>query len=557
MGISIRSTSLALLLLLATPSFGQVINSPQPSKALLLAQRGQITQALELANKPPFNYEELRHLSTLILQQGSLSSDPLIQLLTLYGTNISGRTDLWTIYERGIKSPYPQIQLNTVFALGRIPERYATILLEKALMSNFYGVRLEAALCLSRSQEYGMYDKIESLMYKIPKNWLPFFPQIYANLEDPKSLQALKRLISSMDSEVLTEIILSVGEQKLYDLLPDLHFLATHHQPATKEACLWAFDQFQDETALPLIKKASSSSYTNVRLSAHRALYHFGDTSSKSLIEQEALKENLFAIAGLADIEESSDTLIKLLSSDSFEVRVNAAISLLNLRNAKALPVLEELLLDNKKDFALEPLFSFGKTFTAYNVVPSAQIQFSNSMQNLEVAKRINERLVTQLLYLPEEDFLNFAKKVFETNQKKLIPQITSLLANLNTPAAIQLLEQGHSLVGLPFTRMWCTLSLYQLSNQDSYEQLLYSFVNTYQSQELLQLRPPPQRVLHLSINYQDLSVDEKTSLLMATYQALASSQSPQSIDILLKAMIHGNPNNRYALAGLLLLATD
>ena len=86
------------------------------------------------------------------------------------------------------------------------------------------------------------------------------------------------------------------------------------------------------------------------------------------------------------------------------------------------------------------------------------------------------------------------------------------------------------------------------MKQEGPYEERVQKWIEEAKMHELVQFRPP--LPWHLRKNY-ELTPEETTRLLLESYAALAGTKN--GIDILLNGLKYGHPNNRFALAGLLI----
>jgi hypothetical protein len=76
------------------------------------------------------------------------------------------------------------------------------------------------------------------------------------------------------------------------------------------------------------------------------------------------------------------------------------------------------------------------------------------------------------------------------------------------------------------------------------------------QKEELIRFRPfLPREMRDQEENYQ-LTPEDNSSLLIASFESFVINKDERGIDILLEAIQNGNAKNKYALAGLLMRAT-
>ena len=97
---------------------------------------------------------------------------------------------------------------------------------------------------------------------------------------------------------------------------------------------------------------------------------------------------------------------------------------------------------------------------------------------------------------------------------------------------------------------------MFRLKEEGPFEESIYEWVARQSRRQLIRLRPYIPMKNRVDSLY-SLSPEETSRLLIETYSALAESRKEKSICLLLEAIQQGNRKNRYALAGLLLRATE
>ena len=139
--------------------------------------------------------------------------------------------------------------------------------------------------------------------------------------------------------------------------------------------------------------------------------------------------------------------------------------------------------------------------------------------------------------------------------QNDLVPLLITLLENLQTDSAIALLKEGSQKVAAPLIRDYCHLALYRLSVEDA------SYINQWVMQQkeadIIRLRPLLPWSYRLEEANYTLSPEEQSRLLIEAFLSIANRRDKESISFLLEAIQAGNPNNRYALMGLVMRATE
>ncbi len=158
---------------------------------------------------------------------------------------------------------------------------------------------------------------------------------------------------------------------------------------------------------------------------------------------------------------------------------------------------------------------------------------------------------------LDEDVFLDIASLVLSSHQNDLVPSLVRLLENMQTPLAIELLKSYRERIGSPLVRAYCNLALYRLREKGPYEETLIGWIKNEKKTELIKFRPFVPWSIHQQTSQFQLTPEEKSRLLIESFQALAERRENKGIDELLEIIKTGNPKNRYPLAGLLIRATE
>ncbi|HSX27077.1 MAG TPA: HEAT repeat domain-containing protein, partial [Chlamydiales bacterium] len=367
----------------------------------------------------------------------------------------------------------------------------------------------------------------------------------------------LKRLIEDADPQVRVESILNVARLGRDDFLPSLRKRLSHTHVAELEATAFALGVLKDSSSTKKLKKLASSSTESVRLAASIALLQFGDRTFVPQIEEMAKRSNLFAIAALGRISETEETLARLVRSSDLQVRLNAAIALLQRRDPRCVHALAELLIEDSRDLAFHPFNSVGRTLVSYKAIPSAELHAKDPTIDLSYSQAIREHLLREAIHLPEANFLQLARLVFNRQQYDLVPTLITLLENLQTENAIALLKEGAAKLSAPLIRDYCHLSLYRLKQEGPYEEYINHWVMRQKESELIRLRPLLPWKYRMEQSDYSLTPEETSRLLIEAFLSIASHRDEKSIAFLLEAIQLGNPQNRYALMGLLMKATE
>lgn len=530
--------------------------------ALYLMQQDQVAESIEryreysdLTGRQDF--EVLQQMGLILLQKGIQSEDPQTFMMTLFGAGLSGSVGAIEILERGLIHPDPQVQLLSLHFLAKIDDDHTSELLNRAMSSDYLAIRMEAAFYMCQRKHPHAVGQIEGLMFRLPPVFKPFFPSLFALLGTTEATASLKRLIEDPDPQVRVESILNVAKLGRDDFLPLLRKRLTHNHIAELEATVFAMGALKDSSSIPKLKKLAQSGSESVRLAASIALLQFGDRTFVPQIEEMAKNFNLFAVAALGGISETEETLAKLVRSGDLQVRINAAVALLQRRDPRCIHALTEILAEDARDLAFHPFTSVGRTLSAFKAVPSAELRSKDPTIDLSYSQAIREHLLRESIHLPETQFLQLCRTLFNRQQNDLVPTAIALLESLRTDAAIVLLKEGASKTAAPLIRDYCHLSLYRLKQEGPYEEYINRWVMQQRDAELIRLKPLLPWKYRMEQSDYTLSAEETSRLLIESFLSIASRRDERSIAFLLQAIQLGNSKNRYALMGLLMKATE
>ncbi|MGM0439764.1 MAG: HEAT repeat domain-containing protein [Chlamydiota bacterium] len=526
------------------------------SRILYLVHENNLDQALELYNSHAPDYDVLRKMALMILEQGSMSNNHEDLLLTVYGAGIINDRAALPILEKGLDYPNPQVQLAAIHFLSQQQNSQADRILQKALSSDFLLLRLEALYYLAPKRLPETLSQIEALMVKVPHSVQVVFPELLARHGSPTAIKLLARFLNDADPMVRNAAITSVANYKIDTLLPYIRRLASQPSASQKEASLWALGVFDDTKSLPLLKKGLTSSLDDIKIAAALALYRQGDHQGYQTILK-LIPHNLFAIYALGEIEGTQEELASLIHHKDLQISYNAACALLQHRDPRCVEVIGELLLCNKQGLAVVPTTSTGKVLSAIKTVYATTSKPHDNAIIEEISLTTKEKILTEAFNLPGDNFITLAETIFSNEQNDLIPATVSLLENMQTPKAVALLEKHHQHLGNPLIRNYCNLALYRLTGDEFYENQLQKWLNKQQDQALIEFRSMVPRNWDHSRTHHQLTPKETSQLLINSYQTLAESHTREGVQMLMEAIVNGNPKNKYALAGLLFIATQ
>ena len=528
-----------------------LLGSKEFSKSIELYQEYQRTLGRH-------DFEILQQIALIILEQGAKSRDMQIQLTSIFGSKIAGVTASIDVLQTAITSPHPQTQLAAIQLLGGLQDDRCDELLTKAMSSDFFFIRMDAAFQLALRKSKTAVGKIESLMYKVPPFMRFFFPQLFALIGTNDAISILRALMDDRFHPTRIEAILNAARFERDDLLPHIRNRATHLNIAEQEACATAFGLLKDSKSLPLLQKLSQSPSENVRLAALRSLHSLGNEKAKQDILLLAQKKNLMAISLLGEIPGGEETLASFLNQSDIQLRFNATVSLLKRRDPRCIFALKDFLARDSRDLGFQQQLSVGSSLMNWKVIASVlQHQKTSEVDLLTLTLNIKEYLLRECLELPPSCFLDMASFLFDRKQNDLIPLLISLLENLHTPEAIHLLEEKAQSVGTPLIRIYCNLALFRLKAKEEYKVAVLNWISMKKKTEMIRFRPllPWNARIQEVHSTNDLTPEENSRLLIECYQTFALKHDNQGIDILLEGLKTGHPKNRPVIAGLLIQA--
>lgn len=537
-------------------------NENSAGKILFLIHGGHTEEAISLyqeMQKTTQNHQldVLQQVCLSILEKGAQSTDPQMQLLTLYGAGISLNEKTLPIMEKAVFSSEPQLQLIAINFLSRYQNDQANFALNRAISSNHPLVKLEAAFQLASKKYPTAVSQLEALMCKLDPAVHSIFPPLFAMIGNDASTKILRKFLSHQDADVRSEAILSIAEYKREDLLPQIRALATHRDIGQQEACLLALGLLKDEKSVPILEKMTGSSSLPLRLTALQALYRIGQKHVRQDVEAYARAGNIFAISMLGEMDGSEELLHALTKQKNVQIRANAAIALLKRADARSAKVIMEFLVDDSRDLVLAKIYSSSNSLSAWRVIPSASQNLEDPGIAMELSLNARESLLTDTVELPESDFLMIADYIFEKQQNDLVPTLIELLVTRHFPGSIDLLKKHQQKLGAPLIRYYCNLALFRLKEDGPYLNGIKQWIKEQRKLDLIQFRPfLPWDVREDDTPY-ELTPQETTRLFIESLEELARQQDDESIEFLLDTMKEGNSKYHTIIAGLLLRCTQ
>lgn len=533
-------------------------NPNAASQLQYLSGSGRVRKAIELYRQ--MQQEEGKHKTELLraigvglLESGATARDPEIQLLTLFGAGISLDERTSHILSNALESEIPELNLIALNFISSFSQEDSEQLLLKALRSNWLPIRLEAIHKLSIARHPMALVQAEALLFKLEGDILGLFSDFFLLMDDPKANRQIKKLLMHKQSQVRVPTVLNVARHRRDDFLPMIRSLSFQLDVAQLEACSFAFGAFKDETSIKRLETLARHPSEQVRLAALKALFLCGEEERKEDIIALAKGKNLFAIASLSEIPGTEDVLATLSQDGDLLVRLNASIALLEMKDSRSLRGVAEILMRDSRDLAISKSYSFGKTLFFYKTIPSAKENLADAPLLAELSLKHKESLLGKASLLKEREFLLLAKTLFERRQDDLAPELSSILEKMQTEQAIALLKQASQLVGAPLVRSYANLALYRLGVEGPYFDNLRDWIQSEMNIPMIQLRPLLPLQLREETSRFDLSWEERSRLLVESFESFARTQDERGLDILLNMIAYGNAKNRYALAGILL----
>ncbi len=532
---------------------------PSKNHILYLVQVDQVDKGIALyqklkAENRSHDFSLLEQIGHILLNRGSKSPDEKCQLLSMYGASQAQSFDSMEIYRTGIGSRSPLTQMATIHFLRAIEDDRVENILSMAFASAYLPVRMEAALALAMRKSHRAVGLITSLMERLPPSMHTHFPKLFAMIGTADAMGALERLVSSSVLPVRLASFLAAAQFGRDDFLQEIRAGLTHTHPAEVETCVAAVGFLQDSHSIPLLKKLARAKSLHVQLAACRSLVQLGLQDYNQCIMTCAKKKNLFAIPLLIDIENSESLLSELAQDADISVRTHAALALLKKQDPRAVPVLMEILVQEKNKMGFKPVFSPGFSLDSWKIVPPYANHFETTGYDIaSITLALQGQILQDALELPEPSFLRLAEYIFNKQRTELVPLVVYLLETLKSQGAIELLEKQSKKAGAPLIRTYCHLALYRLGKKEVHRNFLIKWVEEKKGFEMFSFRSTCSWEKQGGVRSFQLTPRETSHLLIETCIALAEEHDIEGLDILLCLMQKGNPENRYLLAGLLL----
>jgi HEAT repeat protein len=550
--------------------FNQTLHSAQKSSEISSSDRDlafysspgkNLNQALAeytqiVRHSGVHDFDFLQKLGLRLLEESKFEIDPHSQLLSIYGASIAKNQKLLPILERGLSSESPQVQLASIRALAEYHDDQADRILLKGLRSNYLEVCFETTFMLAVNKHPEAIGYIEALMNKVPPQLHFLFPSLYAILDTPQSAKSLRKFFQHKDPSVRVEAILSSAKLNRQDLIGDLRSLSRQDDLTQLEAAAFTLGILQDEGSFETLERLVKNPSEHVALSALCALYMLGRTEVVTDIERYAAQGNIFAIHLLRNCQCDEKILEALVYHENEQVRLNAALALLKKKNPLCLQEIRNLLMPKDPQRILLPVHSPGRALLAKSWALKSASASRGNPYLIEFSNQIRQEVLNECMELTESLFLTLASEIIDAHQHDLIPQVISLVQSLKTSHSIELLKEWQKKPGHPYLRAWSNLALFNLDQEGPWKENIIQWIKLQSTHPMIQLKPvvPWNKK---SCSHFELTPEESSQLLIESYLALALRQEEDGIEIIISHLANLNSKNKYALAGILIKATE
>lgn len=488
--------------------------------------------------------------------EGLASDKPEVQLLSIFSIIVSQNEDMIAPLESALRSPFFQVQIAALRALASFQNDRAAQALFSAMRSNHLGVRLEASMHLADQKRIDASEQTEALMHKCPPEALPFFCHLFAKSGTQHALNILIQLMSHENPYVRSSAVLQAALFERRALESNLLASLSHTHPLELEAACFAAGTLRLESAVERLEQLRTHTHEGVCLSALIALdqLHPLDTSLNPLkdLVAWASQGNVFAIHALKDHPGSEPTLYALLACNDETIRMNAALSLLHLKDPYGLEFLAKLLAEPSLGVAWAS--SPARTMQVFCLKPLNSSTITTNPSLIHSTFAFKQHVISLCMQLPEEVFLTTVEKLIKTGNSECTSLAASALAMRGTDSCVHMLENLSQSPGAPWLRMRSALSLFTITREPKYLGEIKSWLLAHLDKDLIELIPYAPNPYYPTDTY-DLRADEKSALLIEAWMTIAHSESETGLSLILDAFAGAPFRQRCALAGLLLKA--
>ena len=530
------------------------------SQILYLISKGDQVKGLEkykeyTIKSGDHDYKLLRELCLMIIEDGISKGTEEDSLLALIAMEITGEDFFTHHLGKLLKSSFFPVQAKTLSLLKRIDNDYSDILIKSCLSSNFIMLRLEALSILVQKHNKTALGQVEALMNMVHKRYHPIFVDFYAMAGTKYAISTLKQMLSDIDLNLNLAAVLAAKNYQIEELIPSLRNCLTHTSPIIREATASALGSFHDGGSTIKLEKLCLSKHVETRLSAQYALYTMGKKSKREDIIALAKDGNLYAISLLSRIDGSAKPLHEIYYSDDNDLRINSAISLLEIKDPLCLPVIRDLVTLDKDVYYINITHSAGRSFRHLKVAPLATAENKQMIPQLkQQTLMIQNELLAKSIDLPRKKFMNIIDDIFLKKRNSLIPTAIALLENFDDEESLEYLRNKSKTLGAPFIRTSCHLSLWKSTRDPLHKEAISSWLKEFGKHEMISFSQNTNKNKKKnSVTGYELSLQERSHLLIQSFLHICISHEKAGLDSIIDAMTSGHEKNRLPLAGVLL----
>lgn len=506
----------------------------------------------------------LNTIAEQILIQGSSSSDEYIQKSCILGANWSGSSNVTKILMNGALSNNPTVQLLTINSLDHCRSQSIRQILIKVMSSEFLIIQLEAAYKLALLQDTQVINHLQSTFNQIPHYIQKQLNKIFIHIDHEDAHAYIRKYFG--DSDVLTRaetaILAGIFQKDIF--LPQLRNLVTRPHHIEQESALFALGELHDQKSYKLIKQFLNSKHSNVRIAAAIALAKIGkEDEAKEVIIERIKQHDLYAITALSSFSNSSaqNILINSMPFFSEEEKFNAYYILLQhgFIDENIINYINNFLILNECDLTASYSYSPGKT--------GFYIKFNQNClskdQNISFlsTQYIKKHLLELIFQLQGNHFFTISESILNNKKKYLIPILSDLIIHKNTPKVQTLLNSSTQTLGFPLIRIYASLSLYKMTGDNKYKQILLEWLRSSAKETLIILEKKDTQnpaILNKTTYFShSLDLEEKTHLFLKILEILLKNKDLEDISTLINLILYGHPKNLYLLTGLLVKSLE
>ncbi len=540
-------------------STSQPVEQISSSRCYYLLKKGHLDDVLKAltdpSNNTPYPKDLIQKVAETIIINGLTSNNSEMQLAALYGTSLSGDSDLIKYARDGLESGSLEVQMAATSLIGSGNHKEGEYLLRGALRSDYFAVRLEALWIISILRNQNAFEQLEALYAKVPDEIRLYLLPLFALEGSTRAQDFLSHVLRSSDVELQAQALMALATIPLREKSPlkNPPFL----DPLTLEAFMLYALSHRDCVPQETIEHYAEHHNPFVRLSAQFVLAH-GEKAAYALLEAQAKEMNPFAISLLGKLPLSdASPLFSLATPKEFDIpHLQAGLALLAHKRPECTPLVLEIIRSASEEAIYRPRYSPGRTMIIWEKIPTRSLLGSEKLFAIEQSLRFREEVLIQSINLPEKQFLQIADHVM-VHAQDLIPLLCKLLENKQSEKVREWLKQQFQDTSSLLGKMYVAKSLTALGEVNSekespWKKTLVQFLKNEQGLNLFQPRPLIPWFMQAEPKPQELTFDERARLCIESLYALISAEEPETQTIILEWMSKSNSSTRTLLAGIL-----